>query len=89
MVNDIRQAEKAVGHVAYGPTDQEKSSMIFRRSVFCVQDIRKGELLTEENVRIIRPGYGLPPKYYPEILGQTALKDISRGTPLQFEMIGK
>lgn len=89
MVNDIRQAEKAVGHVAYGPTDQEKSSMVFRRSVFCVQDIRKGELLTEENVRIIRPGYGLPPKYYPEILGQTALKDISRGTPLQFEMIGK
>lgn len=89
MVNDIRQAEKAVGHVAYGPTDQEKSSIVFRRSVFCVQDIRKGELLTEENVRIIRPGYGLPPKYYPEILGQTALKDISRGTPLQFEMIGK
>ena len=89
MVNDIRQAEKAVGHVAYGPTDQEKSSIVFRRSVFCVQDIRKGELLTEENVRIIRPGYGLPPKYYPKILGQTALKDIKRGTPLQFEMIGK
>lgn len=89
MANDIRQAEKAVGHVAYGPTAQEESSLVFRRSIFCVQDIRKGELLTEENVRIIRPGYGLPPKYYPEILGQTALKDISRGTPLQFEMIGK
>lgn len=88
MVRDIRQAERAIGKVQYGAAKQERSNIIFRRSVFCVKDIKKGETLTEENVRIIRPGNGLAPKYYPEVLGQTALKDIERGTPLQFEMIG-
>lgn len=89
MVKDIRQAEKAVGMVKYGVTEQEKSSMVFRRSIFCVKDIKRGELLTKENVRVIRPGYGLAPKYFAEVIGQTALCDIERGTPLQFHMIGK
>lgn len=89
MTADIRQAEKAIGHVSYGVTAQEQSSIIFRRSIFCVEDIKKGEVLTETNVRVIRPGYGLKPKFYPEILGQTALRDIKRGTPLSFEMIGR
>lgn len=88
MVRDIRQAEQAIGHVEYGVTEQEKSNLAFRRSIFCVEDIKKGELLTEKNIRIIRPGYGLKPKYYSEVLGQTALFDIKRGTPLQFELIG-
>lgn len=88
MVCDIRQAEKAIGCVKYGPTEQEKSSQIFRRSIFCVKDIKKGEKLTQENVRIIRPGYGLAPKYYKDVLGQVALKNIERGTPLEMEMIG-
>ncbi len=88
MVNDIRQAEKAIGHIAYGPTKQEISNTVFRRSVFCVKDIKKGEELTEENIRIIRPGYGLAPKFYREVLGQSALCDIKRGTPLKFDMIG-
>lgn len=88
MVCDIRQAEKAIGRVQYGSTEQEKSSQIFRRSVFCVKDIKKGEKLTQENVRIIRPGYGLAPKYYKDVLGQVALKNIERGTPLEMEMIG-
>lgn len=89
MVKDIRQAERALGVVRYGISKQEEGNAIFRRSVFCVKDIKKGEALTEENVRVIRPGYGLPPKYYPEILGQKALVDIQRGTPIQFEMIGR
>lgn len=88
MVCDIRQAEKAIGGVKYGPTEQEKSSQIFRRSIFCVKDIKKGEKLTQENVRIIRPGYGLAPKYYKDVLGQVALINIERGTPLEMEMIG-
>lgn len=88
MVLDIRQAEKAIGHVQYGAVEQEKSNIGFRRSIFCVADIRKGERLTEENIRIIRPGYGIAPKFYSEILGQTALLDIKRGTPLQLNMIG-
>ena len=89
MVKDIRQAEKAIGKVSYGVTAQEKSNQVFRRSIFCVRDIKEGELLTTENVRVIRPGYGLAPKYYEEILGQTALKDIKAGTPMSMDLMGR
>ena len=89
MVKDIRQAEKAVGKVSYGQTKQEETNIVFRRSVFCVRDIKKGEMITEENVRVIRPGYGLEPRYYYGILGQTALHDIKRGTPMKLDMIGR
>ena len=88
MVKDVRQAEKAIGKVSYGVTEQEKSSMVFRRSIFCVKDIEPGEILTEENIRVIRPGYGMAPKYYEEILGQRALQKIERGTPIEHRMIG-
>lgn len=89
MVDNIRQTEKAIGTVKYGVSKQEESNIVFRRSIFCTKDIKKGEELTEENIRIIRPGYGLKPKYYYEVLGQHALRDIKRGTPLNFEMIGE
>lgn len=89
MVMDIRQAEKAVGKIKYGVTEQEKSNIVFRKSIFCVEDIKKGDRVTEKNIRIIRPGYGIAPKYYNELLGQTALCDIRRGTPIQMDMIGK
>ncbi len=89
MVFDIRQAERAIGKVKYGTAKQEKENVIFRRSIFCVENIKKGELFTEQNVRVIRPGYGLLPKYYPDILGKKAQVDIERGTPLQFGMIGE
>lgn len=88
MVADIRQAERAVGSVRYGATNQEEPNVVFRRSIFVAKDIRQGEKLTGENVHIIRPGYGLAPKYYMEILGQEALVDIKRGTPPEFKMIG-
>lgn len=87
MVLDIRQAERAIGRVKYGISAQEADSSIFRKSLFCVQDIRKGEMLTAENVRVIRPGYGLPPKFYQDILGKIASQDIKRGTPLDFFMV--
>lgn len=89
LVTEIRQAEKAIGKVKYGPSEQEKDSVAFRRSIFCVKNIKKGEVLSEENVKVIRPGYGIAPKNYTEVLGQIALKDIERGTPLEFHMIGK
>lgn len=89
MVTDIRQAEKALGVVKYGVTKQEETNIVFRRSIFCVKDIKRGEKITEENVRVIRPGYGMAPKFYPEILGQVALQDIERGTPMTFDVIGK
>ena len=88
MVCDIRQTEKAIGRVCYGITEQEKSNVIFRRSIFCVQDIKRGDKLNKENIRIIRPGYGLSPKFYPEILGQYATRDIKRGTPISLDMFG-
>lgn len=88
MVESVRQAEKAIGKVTYGPSMQEKDNIIFRRSIFCVKDIIKGEKLTEENIRVIRPGYGMEPKFYLKMLGKNALCDIKRGTPLTANMVG-
>lgn len=85
MVSDIRQAQKALGQVSYEITEEEAGSLRFRRSIFVVEDVKKGEILTEQNIRIIRPGYGLKPKYYDAVLGKAAKTDISRGTPLSFE----
>ncbi len=88
MVEDVRQAEKAVGSVSYGALAQEKINKDLRRSVFCVKDIQRGEKLTKDNIRVIRPGYGIKPKYYESVLGKTALTMIKRGTPLAFHMVG-
>ena len=89
MVKDVRQAELSIGKVQYGLTNQETGSIVFRRSIFAVKDIKSGENLTEDNIRVIRPGYGLKPKYYDDLLGQKALVDIARGTPIRFEMVGR
>ncbi|MFW6030248.1 MAG: pseudaminic acid synthase [Halanaerobiales bacterium] len=87
MVEDIRAAEKAIGTVDYSISEKEKESRIFRRSIFVVEDIIAGEKITEDNTRIIRPGYGLKPKHWPNVLGKKALKDIERGTPLDWGLI--
>lgn len=89
MVDTIRQVEKAMGKVYYGISAQEESSRVFRRSVFVVADIKKGERYTEENTRIIRPGYGEKPKYFADILGMKACEDVKRGTPFHFDMVEK
>ena len=82
MVDDIRTAERAKGVVSYECSEIEKGSLVFRRSIFAVKDIKKGERLSEENIQVIRPGYGMKPKYYEDILGKTATRDIKRGTPM-------
>ena len=87
MVKEIRTVEKAIGKIQYGPSEQEKESIVFRKSVFAVKDISEGEAFTEENIRVIRPGYGLKPKYFKDILNKHAAHDIKRGTPLQYEAI--
>jgi pseudaminic acid synthase len=87
MVNAIHETKRALGTVNYTMTDHEKASSVFRRSLFAVEDIADGELLTVKNVRSIRPGYGLLPKYLPEILGKHAKRKICRGTPLGWEML--
>lgn len=87
MVQDIRTVEKALGSVCYDLTEKQKESKVFRRSLFVVEDIAAGEPFTEQNVRSIRPGYGLPPKYLPLVLGRIAKYDLSKGTPLAWAYI--
>lgn len=87
MVSDIRNVEKALGKVSYGPTKQEDGNMVFRRSIFTVKPIRQGETFTEDNIRVIRPGYGMKPRYYKDVLGKHASKDVDYGMPLTEDLI--
>jgi pseudaminic acid synthase len=87
MVEAIRTAESALGGVSYEVTSKEVASRVFRRSLFVVKDVKAGEELTEENVRSIRPGYGLPPKFFERVIGRRAAVDISRGTPLDWKLV--
>ena len=82
MVEAVRTAEKALGEVYHRVSDQEAKSRAFRRSLFVVKDVKKGEVFTDENVRSIRPGHGLSPKYLKNVMGRRATKDIEKGTPL-------
>jgi len=87
MVEAVRPAEKALGKVNYEVTEKEKESRVFRCSLFVVKDIKAGENFSTENIRSIRPSYGSPPKYLPDILGRIALMDITRGTPITMDMV--
>lgn len=89
MAVDIRNVEAALGKPTYGVTKQEESSMIFRRSVFVVKDIAAGEKFTEDNIRIIRPGFGVKPKYLSDILTMRAGVSLERGTPVSFDAMEK
>ena len=88
LVAEIERAWQALGKVSYGPTEKEKKSLIFRRSLYIVQDMKKGDVLTGENVRAIRPGLGLPPKYYDTLLGKRINGDVKRGTAFSWELVG-
>lgn len=87
MVEAIRTTEAALGEVHYGPDAAEAESLVFRRSLFVCRDMAPGETFTLETVRSIRPGYGLPPKYLPQILGRRARMAIPRGTPLSWDLV--
>jgi len=87
MVKSVREVEKALGEVSYDLTEKMKKSREFSRSLFVVKDIKAGEVFTEENVRSIRPGYGLHPKYFKEILGKRTTQDIKKGTPLKWGIV--
>ena len=88
LVLETERAWQALGHVGYGPTDAEKKSIQFRRSLYVVQDMKAGDVLTRENLRAIRPGLGLPPKYFEQVLGKAVKQDIQRGTALEWGLIG-
>jgi sialic acid synthase SpsE len=87
MVEAIRTTEEALGQISYKVSDQEAKSRVFRRSLFVVKDLKKGEMFTEENVRSIRPGYGMHPRYLKDVLGKQVARDIRRGTPLNWKLI--
>jgi len=79
MVKAVREAEKAIGKVDYTLTEKQKKGRDFSRSLYVVEDIKAGEVITEKNVRSIRPGFGLHPKYFKEVLGKKAIRDLKRG----------
>ena len=87
LVVETKMAWQALGKVTYGPTEKEKKLLIFRRSLYIVKDMKKGDILTRENLRAIRPGIGLPPKYYDILLGKRVKKEVKIGTPFQWDLI--
>jgi pseudaminic acid synthase len=89
LVVETARARQALGMVSYGPTEAEKGSVQFRRSLYVVRDLKVGDVLTRDNVRAIRPGLGLPTKFLEVVLGRTVTQEVKRGTALGWSVIGK
>jgi N-acetylneuraminate synthase len=89
MVDAVRTAQRALGEVRFGVSANEASSRVFRRSLFVVEDVSKGQVFTAANVRSIRPAHGLHTRHLPEILGKRAARNVQRGTPLSWDLIEK
>jgi pseudaminic acid synthase len=89
MVDSVRETEKSLGKVNYELTTKAKKSRDFCRSLFISNEIKKGEVFTEENVKSVRPGFGIMPKHLNEIIGKKSTKDIKKGTPLSWDLIEK
>jgi pseudaminic acid synthase len=89
MVQAVRVAEQSLGEIHFGLTDSERSSRVFRRSLFVVRDVKQGETFSEENIRSIRPGHGLHTRHLTHIVGKCASRDIERGTPLNWDLVAK
>ena len=84
---ETERAWQALGHVAYGPTETEKKSLQHRRSLYIAEDMKKGDVLNNKNLRIIRPGLGLPPKYYDIFLGRKVSEDVKKGTAVSWALV--
>jgi N-acetylneuraminate synthase len=87
LVQETKSAWQALGTVRYGPTEAERGSLRFRRSLYVVKDMKAGDIFTQDNVRVIRPGFGLPPKYYATLMGISVGRDVRRGTPLTWDLL--
>lgn len=87
LVEESLKAWESLGKITYQVSEAEKRSMVFRRSLYVTEDVEKGEVFSEKNIRAIRPGYGLATKFLPIFLGKTSSKDIKKGTPLSFELL--
>jgi len=88
FVKETNRAWQALGQISYGPTEEEKKSLVFRRSLYIVKDLQAGEVLNNENLRAIRPGYGLTPKYMDAFIGKRVYKTVKKGTPVSWDLFG-
>lgn len=88
LVIETERAWQAIGKVVYGGTEAEEKSKGFRRSLYIAEDMKADDVLNKKNLRIIRPGYGLPPKYYETLIGKKVNQDVQKGTPLKWQLIG-
>jgi N-acetylneuraminate synthase len=87
LVIETERAWRSLGRIAYGPAEAEKRSLQFRRSIYVVRPIAAGEEFTRDNLRVIRPGFGLPPAVLEQVLGRTATRDLARGTALRWNLL--
>jgi N-acetylneuraminate synthase len=87
LVSETLRGWEALGAVSFGPTEGEKGSLQYRRSLYVVEDVKAGEAFTAKNVRAIRPGLGLPPKWIDLVIGRKASRDVSQGTALSWDLI--
>lgn len=88
LVGEAERAWQSLGQISYGVTEVEKRSLQFRRSLYVAADVKAGERFDEHNLREIRPGHGLPCKYYDLLIGKRVTRDIPKGTPTAWDMIG-
>lgn len=88
LVTETQRAWQSLGKVSYGPTEAEKESLIFRRSLYIAEDMRSGDVFTRANLRVVRPGKGLHPRFYEQLLGKRVLRDVEKGTPVSWELLG-
>ncbi len=88
LVEESERAWMSLGAVTYGPTEAEMKSLIFRRSLYVAQDMRRGETFTRESLRVVRPGKGLHPRFYEQLLGKSVIRDVRKGTPVDWSIIG-
>ncbi len=86
LVEETSRAQQAVGKINFGRTAAEEKSLVFRRSLYIAADMKKGETLTPKNLRAIRPGLGLPPKHYDDLLGKRVKRDVRKGTPASWDL---
>src|SRR5680860_42387 len=87
LVEETERAWQAVGSVRYGPTEKERPSLKFRRSLYVGEDMQAGDTFTPENLRVVRPGYGLAPRYYDVVMGRCAGRDLNMGTPVTWDIV--
>jgi N-acetylneuraminate synthase len=87
LVTETERARRSLGRVLYGPTQAEAQAVTRRRSIYVVQDLAAGEVLNRDNLRCIRPGHGLPPKYYDALLGRVLKRAVKKGTPMRWDLV--